>query len=343
MELGIGTQLVAEFSSAERSNIHDLERHPGKRLEPGRRLGSLPNRDRPVACRRFIFGRRLDPGTMNNNSGDVLSQTPPQTPPEVKEFCEQVRWLSKLAKRTPQDLSTKAKRLFGASGPIVQWTNWLQKNGFNHETKVREALAGLSKIIGRLCQELPPENEPYADSLSGWADDLEPLLLEIVGLSERSNGPELIERLLAGPEDVKLTGEQLAFLEAHLKKAVNFAVVQQERKSNRNQESATWNRRKKLKLIRDYNRELLKLRQPERATAESGGGAESSKNPAGKGKRIGRPEAKPTPQEKKILGVYNAGNPPREVARTLGLDIAVVRAAIDRSRKRGLTRRTRKK
>jgi hypothetical protein len=176
------------------------------------------------------------------------------------------------------------------NGPIVRWTNWLRKNDYSHETQVREVIASLSETIGRVVQGLPPEIEPYADTLNGWADDLEPLLLEIVGLSERLNGPELIERLLAGPENVKLTGEQLAFLEAHLKKAVNFAVVQQERKSNRNQESATWNRRKKLKLIRDYNRELLKLGQPERATTESGGGAESPKKPAGKGKRPEAPD-----------------------------------------------------
>jgi hypothetical protein len=64
----------------------------------------------------------------------------------------------------------------------------------------------------------------------------------------------LIERLLAGPDDVELSPRELALLEAHLRQPVSFATIQQEKKATG--QSPTEAARYKLKLIRDFNRAL---------------------------------------------------------------------------------------
>jgi hypothetical protein len=78
------------------------------------------------------------------------------------------------------------------------------------------------------------------------------------GQSDADNG-DFIERLLAGPDDVELTPRELALLEAHLKQAIDIAAVQRERRAHPTQESETWNCHSKLKLIRDFNRNLQAL------------------------------------------------------------------------------------
>jgi hypothetical protein len=64
----------------------------------------------------------------------------------------------------------------------------------------------------------------------------------------------LIERLLAGPDDVVLSPRDLALLEAHLRQPVSFATIQQERKARGY--SPTGAARNKLKLIYNFNRGL---------------------------------------------------------------------------------------
>jgi hypothetical protein len=64
----------------------------------------------------------------------------------------------------------------------------------------------------------------------------------------------LIERLLAGPDDVELSPRDLALLEAHLRQPVSFATIQQEKKATGH--SPTEAARNKLKLIRDFNQRL---------------------------------------------------------------------------------------
>lgn len=67
---------------------------------------------------------------------------------------------------------------------------------------------------------------------------------------------DLIERLLAGPDDAELTPRELALLEAHLKQPLSLSTIQRERRSSPTGDSETCNRRNKLKLIRDFNRNL---------------------------------------------------------------------------------------
>jgi hypothetical protein len=70
---------------------------------------------------------------------------------------------------------------------------------------------------------------------------------------------DLIARLLNGPNDVELTPRELAFLEAYLKQPIPVLEIQRERKSHPNNESESCNRRSKLKLIRNFNRNLQKV------------------------------------------------------------------------------------
>jgi hypothetical protein len=64
----------------------------------------------------------------------------------------------------------------------------------------------------------------------------------------------LIERLLAGPDDVELSPRDMALLEAHLRQPVSLATSQQEKKATGR--SPTEAARNKLTLIRDFNRGL---------------------------------------------------------------------------------------
>jgi len=96
--------------------------------------------------------------------------------------------------------------------------------------------------------------------LADWlADDTQP-----AKQPEISTEPNLIDRLLSGPEDVELTAKELALLEAHLKQPRSLAAMQQETQTTGR--SASNERRNQLKLIHDYNRNLQKLK----TTAESG-------------------------------------------------------------------------
>jgi hypothetical protein len=64
----------------------------------------------------------------------------------------------------------------------------------------------------------------------------------------------MIERLLAGPDDVELSPRDMALLEAHLQQPVSWATIQQEKKATGH--SPTEAAQNKLKLIRDFNRGL---------------------------------------------------------------------------------------
>lgn len=107
------------------------------------------------------------------------------------------------------------------------------------------------------------ENEPHeryeryyecCETLREWAE------AEIAGLqaekqpAAKPDSGGLIERLIAGPDDAKLTPTELALLEAHLKQPISLATIQQEKQATG--ESETSVNRNKLKLIRDYNRNL---------------------------------------------------------------------------------------
>ncbi|MDA1052705.1 MAG: hypothetical protein O3C40_19800 [Planctomycetota bacterium] len=69
-----------------------------------------------------------------------------------------------------------------------------------------------------------------------------------------ANGGDLIERLLAGPDDAELSPRELALLEAYLQQPVSMAAIQREKQATG--ESETNAKRNKLKLIRDFNRNL---------------------------------------------------------------------------------------
>jgi len=65
----------------------------------------------------------------------------------------------------------------------------------------------------------------------------------------------LIERLLAGPDDVELSPREMALLEAHLRRPGSSARIEQEKKATGH--SPTEEARNRLSLIRDFNRGLL--------------------------------------------------------------------------------------
>lgn len=97
-------------------------------------------------------------------------------------------------------------------------------------------------------------------ALKQWSEQL-------AQMESGSAGGDFIERLLAGPDQVELTPTDLAMLEAHLQQPVSFSAVQQEKKATG--ESPTNAKRNKLKLIRDYNRNLQTAAGPPAQPVES--------------------------------------------------------------------------
>lgn len=101
-----------------------------------------------------------------------------------------------------------------------------------------------------------------------------------------------IARLLSGPNNVKLSAEDLALLEAYLRQPVSFATIQRERKTLGR--SPTQEGRKKLKLIRDFNRGLRATGGADEAKATvstpdaAAPGPSAATKPGEGGKRAGR-------------------------------------------------------
>lgn len=91
-------------------------------------------------------------------------------------------------------------------------------------------------------------------------------LRNIQATDNANGGGNLIERLLAGPDDVELNPREMALLAAHLRQPISLSQIQKEQQ--RTGESATQQRRNKLKLILDYNRGLKSAvtSQPETLT-----------------------------------------------------------------------------
>ncbi len=76
------------------------------------------------------------------------------------------------------------------------------------------------------------------------------------GESNEGNAGDLIERLLAGPEDAELTPKEMARLEAYLKSPPGFSWFGNQREIRRTGCSEAWDRMRKLQRIRDFNRNL---------------------------------------------------------------------------------------
>ena len=96
----------------------------------------------------------------------------------------------------------------------------------------------------------------FEPGISGLFDLKRKLMVEIAQASSNAEqeNESLVERLLAGPDDVELLPRELALLEAHLRQRVSFAAIQQEKKATGH--SPTEAARNKLKLIRDFNQGL---------------------------------------------------------------------------------------
>jgi hypothetical protein len=133
----------------------------------------------------------------------------------------------------------------------------------------------------------------------------------------------LIERLLDGPEDAELTPTEFALLDAHLQQPISFAAIQQEKQATGKLETNA--QRNKLKLIRDYNRNLQS--------------ASNSPTPA-KAKRPGRKKADYKTQQREAQlaadwkRAYEAGTYKADFARDNKLTVSKLDALLDRVAKR---------
>ncbi len=90
--------------------------------------------------------------------------------------------------------------------------------------------------------------------------------------SLNKNVGNLIDRLIAGPDDVELSSEERASVEAYLKQPVSLSAIQREKREAG--ESATQARRNKLKLVLDFNRRL------QGKSSESSQGPNATEEPA---------------------------------------------------------------
>jgi hypothetical protein len=105
-----------------------------------------------------------------------------------------------------------------------------------------------------------------------------------------SGSPDLVSRLLSGPDDAVLTPEELALLAAYLRQPVTLSVIYRERE--RLGRSPTQEARNKLTLIRDYNLGLARIAGSKPAAAEH-------PNPGSAGQ--GQPAVVPTGHDRPSL------------------------------------------
>jgi hypothetical protein len=151
------------------------------------------------------------------------------------------------------------------ANPLRQCLVWLDARGFDHlsarlQSGFDAALRCVAELDAKYAEHPAPEDATESDSIVG--DRLLPCYdktSEFVALVEdikkaTAANESLIERLLAGPDDVELSPRDLALLEAHLRQPVSLATIPQEKEATGH--SPTEAARNKLTLIRDFNRGL---------------------------------------------------------------------------------------
>jgi hypothetical protein len=176
-------------------------------------------------------------------------RAPMQNPPDgVEAVVDQLRKVGRLAKRLAESNDADILGLFPDLRTVAT-------DGYDAIKAVREAL---------------PSNDPFAF----LDEETKPQIAEAPAFATTED-VSFIDRLLAGPDDAELTPRELALLEAHLKQPIDFAAVQRERHAHPTGESETWNRHSKLKLIRDFNRNL------QRATVEGDAGDDQQEESTG--------------------------------------------------------------
>jgi hypothetical protein len=176
-------------------------------------------------------------------------RAPMQNPPDGAEaVVDQLRKAGRLAKRLAETNDTDIFGLFPDLRTVAS-------DGYDAIKATREAL---------------PSNDPF-----GFLDEeTKPPIAESPAPAPTED-VTFIDRLLAGPDDAELTPRELALLEAHLKQPISMAAIQQERRASRTGDSETVDRHSKLKLIRDFNRNL------QRATVEGDAGDDQQEGSAG--------------------------------------------------------------
>ena len=113
--------------------------------------------------------------------------------------------------------------------------------------------------------------------LDAWLTDVaEAVKLSITPADLTGATGDLVARLLAGPDNIKLTPSELAMLEAYLKQPVSLSTIQQEQRATG--ESETLAKRNKLTLIRDFNRNLQATQLP--SGSPIAGAADNASEPA---------------------------------------------------------------
>jgi hypothetical protein len=149
--------------------------------------------------------------------------------------------------------------------PLRRCLVWLDARGFNHlsarlQSNFDEVERWVAELDSKYDEHPAPADATESDSIVG--DRLLPCYdktSEFVELVEdikkaTAASESLIERLLAGPDDVELSPRDMALLEAHLWQPVSFATGKPGKTVTGH--SATEAARNKLTLIRDFNREL---------------------------------------------------------------------------------------
>jgi hypothetical protein len=173
-------------------------------------------------------------------------RAPMQNPPDGTDaVVDQLRKAGRLAKRLAE-----TNDILGFFPDL----RTVASDGYDAIKAMREAL---------------PSNDPFAF----LDDEAKPPKAKAPALATTED-VSFIDRLLAGPDDAELTPRELALLEAHLKQPIDSATVQQERREHLKGESETWNCHSKLKLMRDFNRNL------QRATVEGDAGDDQQEDSA---------------------------------------------------------------
>jgi hypothetical protein len=135
---------------------------------------------------------------------------------------------------------------------IFEWEEMKSENreGYPEWKRQRDC----KRLVDRIADITPKLLDTLGERIATERIRAERWIIDRVTLQNPRQGGDLIPRLLAGPDKIELTPSELALLEAHLKQPISLSAIQRDKQTTG--KSETNEQRKRLTLIRDFNRNL---------------------------------------------------------------------------------------
>jgi hypothetical protein len=164
---------------------------------------------------------------------------------------------------------------------IFEWAEMKSENGDIYPEWKRQR--DCKRLAARIADITPKLLDTLGERITKERIRAERWIIDRANLHNPRQGDDLIPRLLAGPDNTELTPSELALLEAHLKQPIALSTIQEEKQTTG--KSETNEQRKKLTLIRNFNRNLQAAIPPPTEDGDAGPSARKTTPPKRRGRK----------------------------------------------------------